>query len=229
MTLVIVYVAKRRYLGTSYGMNNLTELNISEKEEVANVVTHGIGALLAMAALIILIVSRDILATPGYLIYGISLVILYLISTLYHSLTHPGAKNIFRKLDHMAIFLLIAGTYTPFCLETMSGWIGWTLLTTVWILAIAGILVKYFYNGIRESLSLIFYVVSGWMAIVAIKPIYEVLSATGFTLLIAGGVAYTIGTYFYMSNRIRYGHSIWHLWVIAGSALHFFSILTLTP
>lgn len=201
---------------------------IPYKEEIANAVTHGAGALLAIAGLVILIIFKEVAASPGYLIYGISLVILYLMSTLYHSLTHKGAKNVFRKLDHMAIFLLIAGTYTPFCLVGMSGWISWALLITVWICAIGGILLKCFYTGKGEWLSLMFYIVSGWMAVLAIKPIYDVLSATGFALLIAGGLAYTIGTYFYMSNRIRYSHSIWHLWVMAGSALHFFSVLTLT-
>ena len=199
----------------------------SLKEEIASAITHGIGAALAIAGLVILIVFTNIGSEPGYLVYGITLVILYLASTLYHSLTHPGAKNLFRKFDHMAIFLLIAGTYTPYCLSAMNGWLGWTLLGIVWACAIGGILMKCFYTGKYEWVSLIFYILSGWMAIFAIKPIYETLSTLGFVFLIVGGLAYTIGTYFYMNERIRFNHSIWHLWVMAGSAFHFFSILTL--
>lgn len=197
------------------------------KEEMANAITHGIGAALAIAGLVILIVFTNVASEPGYLVYGITLVILYIASTLYHSLTHPGAKNLFRKLDHMAIFLLIAGTYTPYCLTAMKGWLGWTLLGIVWACAIGGILMKYFFTGKYEWVSLIFYILSGWMAIFAIKPIYETLSVIGFVFLIVGGLAYTIGTYFYMNEKIRFNHSIWHLWVLAGSTFHFFSILTL--
>jgi hemolysin III len=199
----------------------------SLKEEIANAVTHGIGALTAIAGLVVLIVLTDVGREPGYLIYAITLVLLYLASTLYHSITHAKAKNIFRKLDHIAIFLLIAGTYTPYCLHVLSGWERWTLLGIIWGCACAGISVKCFYTGQFEWLSLIFYVAMGWMALFVIKPIYESLSLTGFLFLMLGGLAYTIGTYFYMNSRIRFGHSIWHVWVMAGSTFHFFSIMTL--
>ena len=197
------------------------------KEEIANAVTHGIGALISIAELVILIVLTDVGQEPGYLIYAITLVLLYLASTMYHSITHTKAKNLFRKLDHMSIFLLIAGTYTPYCLSVLDGWVRWVLLGVIWTCALAGIIIKCFYTGKLEWLSLVFYVIMGWMALFVIKPIYNSLSFTGFLFLLIGGVAYTLGTYFYVNNRIRFSHSIWHLWVLAGSTFHFFSILTL--
>jgi hemolysin III len=123
---------------------------------------------------------------------------------------------------------LIAGTYTPYCLTVLDGWVRWTLLGVIWACAIAGILIKCFFTGKLEWLSVAFYILMGWMAIFVIKPIYQALPFYGFLFLVAGGVAYSIGTYFYMNDRIRFNHSIWHLWVLAGSAFHFFSILSLT-
>jgi hemolysin III len=197
------------------------------KEELANAVSHGFGTVVAIIGLAVLIVLTDVYHEPGYLIYGISLVLLYITSTLYHSIRHNRVKNVFRKLDHMAIFLLIAGTYTPYCLNVLHGWARWTLLGIIWGCAAAGIFIKFFYTGKREWLSLIFYILMGWMALFVIKPIYDSLSLSGFLYLLIGGLAYTMGTYFYMNTRIRYSHSIWHLWVLAGSTFHFLSILTL--
>jgi hemolysin III len=122
---------------------------------------------------------------------------------------------------------LIAGTYTPYCLSVLDGWARWTLLGIIWGCACAGIVIKCFFTGKLEWLSLVFYVLMGWMALFVIKPIYDSLSFAGFLFLLIGGLAYTLGTYFYMNDRIRYNHSIWHLWVLAGSTFHFFSILTL--
>jgi hemolysin III len=201
--------------------------NPTNKEELANAITHGIGAIAAVAGLIILILLTDIRQEPGYFIYGISLVVLYLTSTLYHSITHLKAKNIFRKLDHMAIFFLIAGTYTPFCLNALDGWMRWALLVTIWACAALGIIMKSFCTGKLEWLSVILYIIMGWMGILAIKPMFDSLTALGFLLLLTGGIAYTSGTYFYVNRQIRFHHSIWHLWVLAGSTFHFFSILTL--
>jgi hemolysin III len=207
--------------------SNSQSTSVNLKEEIANAITHGIGALVAIAGLVMLIVLTNVGQEPGYLIYAITLVLLYLASTLYHSITHTKAKNVFRKLDHMAIFLLIAGTYTPYCLSVLDGWMRWTLLGIIWSCALAGIIIKCFYTGKLEWLSLTLYVVMGWMALFVIKPIYDSLSISGFLFLLVGGLAYTLGTYFYVNNRIRYNHSIWHLWVLAGSTFHFFSILTL--
>jgi len=196
-------------------------------EEIANAVTHGVGAVLAIAGLVILMVYSESGYALSFAIYGGTLVALYLASTLYHSLAFTRARGLFRKFDHMAIFLLIAGTYTPFCLLVLKGWIGWTLFGVVWGLTIAGIVLKSLFTGRFEWLSVTIYILTGWIVVFAIKPIYEALSVQGFVLLVAGGAAYTIGTFFYVNSRIPYSHSIWHLWVLAGSTLHFFSILTL--
>lgn len=203
-------------------------MEAKQREEVANAVTHGVGAGLAVTALVILLVYADAGNQFGFSVFGITLVLLYLASTLYHSISHPKTKNIFRKLDHMAIFLLIAGTYTPFCLTALKGWLGWTILGIVWACALTGIALKTVYTGRHELISLFFYVFMGWISIVAIIPIYRSLSFPGFILLLSGGLAYTLGTIFYVSNGIRYHHSIWHLFVLAGSSLHFFSIMRLT-
>jgi hemolysin III len=148
-------------------------------------------------------------------------------STLYHSLTNERAKRLFRKFDHISIFLLIAGTYTPFCLVTLQGWIGWTLFGIVWACAIVGIVFKSISIGKLEILSTIMYVMMGWVALLAIKPLYNNLSSAGFTLLILGGLCYTAGTLFFVKDKIKYFHSIWHLFVLAGSIFHFFSVITL--
>src|SRR3982751_5131464 len=139
----------------------------SIKEEIANAITHGVGALLALAALVILIIIASLYGTPWHIvsftIYGSALLILYLVSTLYHSLTHLGAKTLFRKFDHMSIFLLIAGTYTPFCLTVLTGWIGWTIFGITWTCAICGIILKAFHTGKYERLSTFLYVMMGWL------------------------------------------------------------------
>lgn len=196
-------------------------------EEIANAITHGLGALLAIAGFVFLMISADTPLQGGVLIYGLTLVLLYLASTLYHSLIFTRARNVFRKFDHMAIYLLIAGTYTPFCVIALHGWLRWTILGVIWGCAVLGIVFKALFTGKLEWLSLIMYIVMGWMVIVAIKPMYSALTASGFALLVCGGLAYTAGTFFYASKRIPYSHGIWHLWVLAGSVLHFFSVMEL--
>ena len=208
-------------------VNEKSGISSYPKEEIANAVTHGIGAIVAIAGLVVMTVLTDVLEEPGYLVYGITLVLLYLTSTLYHSISHWRAKNIFRKLDHMAIFLLIAGTYTPYCLDVLDGWMRWTVFGIIWGCAGAGIVMKGFYTGKLEWLSVSFYVLMGWMAVFVMKPIYNSISFPGFLCLLIGGLAYTFGTYFYINKRIRFSHSIWHLWVLAGSTFHFFSIMTM--
>lgn len=195
--------------------------------ELANAITHGVGALLAIFALIFLVIKANEGSVVGFAIYGGCLVTLYLASTLYHSLVFTRARNLFRKFDHMAIFLLIAGTYTPFCFSALTGWTGWLMLGAVWGFAVLGIVMKSMFTGRYEWLSVSMYILTGWMVIFIIKPIYETLSFSGFTFLVAGGLAYTIGTVFYVNTKIPYSHSIWHLWVLGGSVLHFFSVLTL--
>lgn len=195
--------------------------------ELANAITHGVGVLLAIFALVLLVIKAKEGQTLSFVVYGSSLIVLYLASTLYHSLVFTRARNLFRKFDHMAIFLLIAGTYTPFCLTALRGWIGWTMLGVVWGLAVLGIVLKSMFTGKFEWLSVSIYILTGWMVLFAIKPIYESLSLAGFLFLVGGGLAYTVGTVFYMNARIPFHHGIWHLWVLAGSAFHFFSILTL--
>jgi hemolysin III len=203
----------------------------NKREEIANAITHGIGACLAIAALVLLIVFSAIYGNVWHVIsfsiYGATLVLLYLASTLYHSLTHQKAKQVFRKFDHISIFLLIAGTYTPFCLAALNGWIGWTLLGIVWSCAILGTVIKSIHIGKLEMLSTVMYVLMGWVAVIAIKPLYNSMTAVGFTMLIAGGVFYTLGTLFFIKDKIRYFHSIWHLFVLAGSVFHFFSVMSL--
>ena len=210
-------------------MRNTVKAEVKPKlgEEIANAITHGIGALLAIFAFVFLIIKAKEASRVGLAIYGGSLVLLYLASTLYHSLVFTRARNLFRKFDHMAIFLLIAGTYTPFCMTALDGWLRWTMFGVVWGFAILGVVLKSIFTGKFEWLSVSIYILTGWMVIVAIKPIYEFLSFEGFVLLVTGGLAYTIGTIFYVNQRIRFHHSIWHLWVLAGSVLHFFSILSL--
>lgn len=196
-------------------------------EEIVNAITHGVGALLAVAGFVFLLFSADLGSRASISIYGTALVLLYLASTLYHSLVFTRARDLFRKFDHMAIFLLIAGTYTPFCVMALHDWLRWMLLAIVWGCALLGIVFKAMFTGKLEWLSLLMYILMGWMVIVAIKPMYASLSPSGFALLVAGGVAYTTGTLFYARKTMPYSHGIWHLWVLTGSALHFFSVMTL--
>lgn len=209
----------------------MSDVFFSKREEIVNAITHGIGAALAIAALAILIVFSALYGNAWHVVsfsvFGATLLILYLSSTLYHSLTHSGAKYLFRKFDHISIFLLIAGTYTPFCLVVLKGWIGWTLFGIVWTGAITGIVFKAISVGKLELLSTLMYILIGWAALLAIKPLYDGTSFYTFSLLISGGLFYTAGTFFFIKDKRIYFHSIWHLFVLAGSTLHFFSVLSL--
>lgn len=203
----------------------------TKKEEIANAITHGIGACLAIAGLVILVVFSSLKGTAWHVvsfsIFGAMLVVLYLVSTLYHSFTNAKVKKLFRKFDHISIFLLIAGTYTPFCLAILKGSLGWTIFGIVWGCTLLGIGLKAFYTGKNEMLSTLLYIILGWLVIIVIIPLYKVMSFHGFMFLVSGGVLYTAGTYFYMKEKIRYNHGIWHLFVLSGSVLHFFSVLSL--
>jgi hemolysin III len=198
-------------------------------EEIANSISHGIGAGLSVAALSILVVmaSRhgDAWRVVSFSIYGSTLIILYLASTFYHLLTNSSAKRVFHIFDHSAIFLLIAGSYTPFCLVTIRGGWGWTIFGIVWGVAIFGIVFKAFFTGRFNIVSTILYLVMSWIAVIAIKPLLENLPATGFIWLGLGGACYMAGILFYAWKKLPFGHFIWHLFVLGGSIFHFFGIL----
>lgn len=196
-------------------------------EEIASSITHGIGAALSLAALTAMIVvaawEHDVWKTIACGVFGFSLVLLYLASTLYHALPQGKAKRVFRVLDHCAIFLLIAGTYTPFTLVTLRGPWGWTLFGLTWGLAAAGIVSKCFLTGKLEILSVGIYLLMGWCVVIALRPLLIALPWNGFLWLLSGGIAYTCGVAFY-ALRLRYAHAIWHLFVMAGSICHFCAV-----
>jgi len=208
----------------------MSEHHPSLGEEIANAITHGAGLLASLIALPVLIWSaarsHDGPRIAGAAIFGVTLCLLYTASTLYHSFPRGRTKRVFRVLDHGAIYLLIAGTYTPFALGALRGAWGWSLLTVAWVLAVAGVLLKATVGFRYERLSTAIYVGMGWMAIVAIKPLMEYVAPVGLVWLILGGLCYTGGVVFYARDRrIWYGHAIWHLFVAAGSVCHFFAVL----
>jgi len=209
-------------------MNDAPHL-ISVREEIANSISHGLGLVLALIALPILVLSALRIGSThfvvGAVIYGATMVLLYLASTLYHSITHEPAKRFFRLFDHSAIFLLIAGTYTPFTLGVLRGAWGWTLLVIIWSLAITGIVMKALHGTRHSWVTMALYIVMGWLALVAIKPMIQLIPVPGIVLIFAGGVAYTGGLAFFAARGLRYGHFIWHLFVIAGTTCHFFAVL----
>lgn len=200
----------------------------SIREEIANVVIHGIGALLSIVALVLLVVFSAINKQPwsifSSIIYGSSLIILYSASTLYHSFQNKKVKELFEIFDHSAIYILIAGTYTPFALITLNGRLGWILFSVVWILAAIGILFKIFFVKKFMILSTLLYIAMGWLVVFAMGPLVENLDFWGLFWLVIGGVLYTLGTIFYIWRKIPYHHAIWHLIVLAGSICHFFSV-----
>jgi len=203
--------------------------SLAVREEIANSISHGLGLVLALIALPILILSAIRIGSThfvvGAVIFGATMVLLYSASTLYHSISHETAKRFFRLFDHSAIFLLIAGTYTPFTLGVLRGAWGWTLLAIIWSLAIAGIVIKALPHTRHSWISMMLYLVMGWLAIVAIKPILQLVPLPGILLIFAGGIAYTGGLVFFAAPRLRYSHFIWHLFVIAGTTCHFFAVL----
>lgn len=200
----------------------------SIREEIANAVIHGIGALLSIVALVLLVVFSAINKQPwsifSSIIYGSSLIILYSASTLYHSFQNKKVKELFEIFDHSAIYILIAGTYTPFALITLNGRLGWILFSVVWILAAIGILFKIFFVKKFMILSTLLYIAMGWLVVFAMGPLVENLDFWGLFWLVIGGVLYTLGTIFYIWRKIPYHHAIWHLIVLAGSICHFFSV-----
>lgn len=201
----------------------------SRGEEVANSVSHGLGFAAAVAAIPILIISAahrggagDIV---GAAIFGGAMAILYLASTVYHAVPMGRAKQFLRKLDHCAIYVLIAGTYTPFTLGVLGGGWGWSLLGVVWGIAALGVLLKLVSGARHSKVSAALYIALGWMVVVAVRPLWLRVPGPGILLLVLGGLVYTAGVGFYLAPRLRYGHFIWHLFVLAGTTLHFFAVL----
>ena len=198
-------------------------------EEIANSITHGLGFGLSVAGLAILVVLASMEGDPwritSFAIYGSSLTILYLVSTLYHSLTHSRTKAIFRRLDHSAIYLLIAGTYTPVILISMrTTWVLY-LLPIIWAMAILGVYIKVRYIHRYERLSLAFYIFMGWFALIAVKPMFNSIPIESFIWIIIGGACYTSGVVFYTWRRLPFNHTIWHGFVLIGSISHFIGML----
>lgn len=199
-------------------------------EEFANSLSHGIALLASIGALPVLVVAAahdgGAASIVGASIFGATMLLLYLASTLYHALPGGKAKRVFLVLDHCAIFLLIAGTYTPFALGALRGSWGWSLFGVVWGLAILGILSKSIFPARGDVLSTSLYLAMGWLVLVAARPLFNVVPVTGLLWLLAGGLAYSLGVaFFFLGNRIRYAHFAWHVFVVAGSSCHFVAVL----
>lgn len=225
------------------------------KDELANSLTHGLGTALSVAGLVLLVVFASLRGSARHIVgaalFGASLVLLYLMSTLYHAFRGPRVKKVFKILDHSAIFILIAGTYTPFCLAVLQGAWGWTLFGIIWGLAVLGVALKSVLYAkwmplpapppldhlhtapetarkAPKSLGMVstaIYLAMGWLIVLAIVPLWRSLSPGGLFWLFAGGACYTLGAAFYLWKSLRFHHAIWHLWVMAGSACHFFAVL----
>ncbi|MFS0943663.1 hemolysin III family channel protein [Enterococcus sp. DIV0182] len=203
--------------------------------EVFNAITHGIGAGLSIAGLVILLVKGAHLHSPlhvvTYAVYGSMMILLFLTSTLFHSLIFTKAKGVFQVFDHSSIFLLIAGSYTPFCLLSVKGWLGWTLFGLIWVFAIAGIVYKSLTLHKKETVSKVstfIYIVMGWLCLIAAVPLYHSLGLVGISLMVLGGLSYTVGAFFYSLKSVRFMHVVWHLFVMLGAGFMYFSVLFFT-
>ncbi|MFJ7747383.1 hemolysin III family protein [Peribacillus sp. NPDC097295] len=201
----------------------------TKKEEVFNAITHGIGVLMSIAALVLLIVFSAKQGSASLMlisiIYGISMLLLYLASTLVHSFPEGKAKDLFEIFDHSAIYIFIAGTYTPIMVLVIQGTLGWTLLAVVWGVAVIGVIFKAFYVKKFLYLSTILYIAMGWMIVLVWGPLTASMPEPGIQLLIAGGLLYTFGAIFYVWRGFPFHHAVWHLFVLAGSVAHFFVVL----
>lgn len=202
--------------------------NYHKAEEIANVITHGFGAILSIIAFVLMILKSNELNNNSYLItsfvFGFTMVFLYASSTLYHSVQKPTIRNRLNVMDHMAIYLLIAGTYTPFTVNVLGGTLGWVIFGIVWVFGIVGMILKIFFMGKYNILSAIAYVIMGWIVIVAIKTLFANLGFAGAMWLFAGGIFYTVGAVLYLIHKIPFNHAIFHLFVLAGTACHFISV-----
>ena len=205
------------------------EIAIELREEIANSVTHGLGFAASAVGLPFLIATaltrQDPRHVVGVAVFGAALVLMYAASMLYHAIQAPRAKQLLRVIDHAAIYLLIAGTYTPFALGPLRGPVGWTLLAVVWTLAAAGVVLKATAGFRYPRLSLTLYLAMGWLAVLAAQPIVARIGVKGALWLLAGGLCYTAGVWFYVRDRLRYRHATWHVFVLGGSACHYFAVL----
>jgi len=200
----------------------------TKKEEIWHAITHGIGALLSIVGLVLLIVFASFSGNPWKIvsvtIFGVMMLLMYVMSTIVHSLPKGKVKDIFQIFDHSAIYLFIAGTYTPFLFVHLNGVLGWVLFSIVWAIAIIGIVFKVFFTKQFMLLSTLFYILLCWLIVIAWKPLTMAMQAGGIRLLVIGGVVYTLGALFYMYRKIPYHHVIWHLFVLIGSIFHFFAV-----
>lgn len=205
----------------------------SKKEEIANAVTHGIGALLSIAALVLLIVFSSLRGTAWHIVsftlFGSTMLLLYICSTLVHSFPKGKVKDLFEIFDHSSIYFFIAGTYTPYLFVAVKGWVGWTMFGVLWGMAIGGTVFKSFFVKKFLFTSTAIYIVMGWLVVFIWSPLSQNLNHLSFLYLIIGGICYTIGSIFYMWKLFRFHHAVWHLFVLAGSVMHFFSIIYLLP
>lgn len=198
-------------------------------EEIANSLTHGIGAILAIAGLAVLTAFAALYGTAGHIaasaVFGGTLIFSFTTSTLYHAIPLLRARQVLRALDHSAIFLLIAGTYTPLLLISIGGVTGWTMFSIIWSFAVAGIVARLLLKGRHHGFVVACYLVMGWAAVFIIQPLINNLEGGGLALLVGGGLAYTVGVVFYKWKQLRYSHAVWHCFVLTGSTLHFFAVL----
>jgi len=197
-------------------------------EELANTVSHGIGAALSIVALVLMVWFAARYGNVWHIvsasIYGATLILLYSASTLYHGVRSPGLKHLLQRIDHASIFLLIAGTYTPFALVSLRGPWGWSLFGVVWGVAVLGIMLELGTTRGRQKLSLALYLGLGWIVVIAVKPMLDNVATGGLVLLLLGGLSYSLGVVFYVRHTMAYHHAVWHLFVMLGSLLHFFSV-----
>lgn len=206
-------------------MKSIAQYRESIPEEISNAITHGLGALASIAGLILLLLKANgPYQIISFSIFGASLILLYSASTLYHAIQKIHIKRVLNLIDHSSIYLLIAGTYTPFTLVSMRGPWGWSIFGVIWGLAIGGIVLKFFTIGKHRILSTLLYVGMGWIIVIAIRPLLANLDMQGVWLIIAGGISYSMGIVFYLIRRIPFGHSIWHLFVLGGSVCHYLAI-----
>lgn len=211
-------------------VNNVSKFNRqSPREEIANAISHGLGTLLAIAGTPVLIVYAalhgDALSVVSASLYGASMILLYLFSTLYHSITNKSGKRVLQVFDHCSIFILILGTYIPVTLGLIRGWLGWTLFGINAAVALIGIVLNAVSVQKFHKFSLLLYLLSGWSVLPAIKPLLSLITPGGFALVLAGGLFYTVGVWFYRREEVRYMHLVWHLFVLAGSICHYFFVL----
>ncbi len=208
----------------SNGVNEFTLI-----EEIWHAITHGVGLALSIAGLAILVafaaLQGSALVITSSAIFGATLIILYGASTLYHAITHTGVKKLFQQFDHASIYFLIAGTYTPVTLISLGGTWGWTIFSIIWSTALIGIFLKFAHPGRFEKLSLALYILMGWMIVVAMQPLMVNMESGGLWLMLAGGLAYTVGIIFYVWDSLPFNHAIWHLFVLGGSILHYLMVL----